>query len=417
MYAAIHAPGHAATLVACAHEFSPLVEETSPDTVVLDASGLERLIGPLREIAGAIARAVEEAGIQANVAVAPNCDAAVCAARGFAGVTLVPPKAEAKILASLAVSILSPPAELAETLERWGIRTLGEVAALPDLGVAARLGEEGLRLLRLARGENERPLVAVELPAIYEESIELEHPLELLEPLLFLLARLTGELCSRLVAHGLATNELRLRLGLEDRSEHPVVIRLPVPMRDAATFRKLLHLELEANPPRSPVAALALAVEPVNPRTVQRGLFIPQAPEPEKLELTLARIGALIGKENVGTPELLDTYRPDAFRLRWGLGPGRNMVQPDGARLAFRRCRPPLEARVVEKDGRPARVEARGVRGAVLRSAGPWRTAGEWWRETVWDRDEWDISLKDGALYRIFLDRRAGGWFVEGTYD
>lgn len=413
MFAAIYAPGHDAALAACARRFSPLVEQTAPGTVVLDAAGLDRLIGPPREIARAIARALQQAGIQAGIALASNCDAAVCAARGFPGITVIPPKAEEKMLAPLAVPVLEPSPEMAETLARWGIRTLGELAALPDLGVAARLGEEGLRLLRLARGENRRPLAPAAPPAAYEETIELEHPLELLEPLLFLLARLTAGLCARLGAHGLAANELRLKLKLEDQSEHPVTIRLPAPMRDAATFRKLLQLELEANPPRAPVAAVTLAVQAADPRRTQRGLFVPQAPEPERLELTLKRIAALVGKENIGAPELVDTHRPDAFRMRWGLGPGRGAAKPDGPRLALRRFRPPRAAKVVEEDGRPARVGAR----TVLRAAGPWRTAGDWWRDTAWDRDEWDVALKDGTLCLVSFDRRAGAWLLEGVYD
>lgn len=413
MFVAIHAPGLAARVAPVAREFSPRVEETSPDTILLDANGLERLIGPPREIARVIARAVEEAGIKASLALASNCDAAVCAARGFTGITVIPPKAEEKALAPLAVAILEPEPELAETLRSWGVRTLGELAALPDLGVAARLGDEGLRLLRLARGENRRPLKPVEAPVVYEESIALEHPLELLEPLLFLLARLTGELCARLLSRGLATNELRLRLRLENQAEHVVTIRLPVPMRDPATFRKLLQLELEANPPPAPIIAVSLGVEPTDPRVTQRGLFLPRAPEPERLELTLARIAALVGKENVGAPELLDTHRPDAFRMRWGLGPGREAAKPGTARLALRRFRPPLAAKVAEKDGRPARVGAR----AVVRAAGPWRTAGDWWRDTAWDREEWDVALKDGTLCLVSFDRRAAGWFVEGIYD
>jgi len=87
-------------------------------------------------------------------------------------------------------------------------------------------------------------------------------------------------------------------------------------------------------------------------------------------------------------------------------------------RLSFRCFRPPLAARVViTPQHRPARVEARGVKGGVVAVTGPWRTTGEWWAETEWARDEWDIGLDDGALYRLYREHRTNEWFVEGVYD
>src|SRR5580692_7241729 len=168
MFACIHAPGVGAHLVACAQDFSPKVEQTGADTVTLDIDGLEHLFGSVHDIAHAIAR---RAGIPVNVAVAANPDAAFHAARGFSGTSIVPQGDEAKFLASLPVALLSPSEEILETLARWGVRTFRDLAALPDLGVAARLGEEGVRLQQLARGEHERPLVPVEAPQRFEEEM------------------------------------------------------------------------------------------------------------------------------------------------------------------------------------------------------------------------------------------------------
>ena len=106
---------------------------------------------------------------------------------------------------------------------------------------------------------------------------------------------------------------------------------------------------------------------------------------------------------------------------------------------ALRRCRQPVPARVAVADGRPVRVttDRRGFAGgAVTHCAGPWRTSGDWWDETEvrgrsdaqrrsdvrrqparWDRDEWDVSLSDGAVYRVFRDRDADRWFIDAIVD
>src|ERR1700759_90505 len=98
MFACLHAPGNAALLLECAGYFSPLIEETSPDTVVFDIRGLRSLYGSPVRLAEEIQRRV---GIEANLAIAANPDAAVHAARGLRGVTIVAPKRAASILAPL----------------------------------------------------------------------------------------------------------------------------------------------------------------------------------------------------------------------------------------------------------------------------------------------------------------------------
>jgi len=410
VFACIHAPGEAERLIACAQDFSPLVEQTDADTVMLDIDGLEHLFGSVHDIAHAIAR---RAAIPVNVAVAANPDAAFHAARGFSGTSIVPQGDEAKFLASLPVALLSPSEEIAETLARWGVRTFRDLAALPELGVAARLGEEGVRLQQIARGEHERPLVPAVAQLCFEEEMELEYPVELLEPLLFLLARLLGHVCRRLEDHALAAIGLRVRLLLENASEHECSIRLPVPMRNPRVFLKLIELDLEKHPPVAPVVKVTIAADPAKPRTTQNGLFIPLSPEPEKLELTLARIVKVVGEGNVGSPELVDTHRPGAFLMRlFGvkqLGTGRNACP---TQLAFRVFRPPVAAKV-QADF----ISASGIRGKIVQEAGPWRTSGDWWTPDPWARDEWDVELTDGSLYRIFCDAQSGRWFIEGSYD
>jgi protein ImuB len=214
----------------------------------------------------------------------------------------------------------------------------------------------------------------------------------------------------------LATDELRLRLKLETGGTHERCLRLPVPSLDTKAFLKLLQLDLEANPPAAPIVHLWMGVNPVKPQAAQNGLFVPVAPEPVKLELTLARIQAFVGEGRVGTPELLDTHRPDAFRIHsWGRSTASPLGRAPAARLALRIFRPRRAARVAIASSQPSFVMAEGVRGKVLDLAGPWRTSGDWWTLDAWQRDEWDIALSDGALYRIYCEPR--GWFVEGSYD
>ena len=417
MFACLQGPGLSLEL---AHAFSPRVEQIAADTLVVDIRGLDRLLGSPAQAARAIAGRAAALGISANIAVAANPDAAVHAARGFAGVIVIPPGEEAGVLGGLGIEVLSPAPEIEETLRRWGVRSLRELAALPAEGVVARLGPDGARLHKLASGSGDRPLFPATASPVFEESLELEYPATSHEPLLFLFGRLLQPLLARLESWGLAANELRLRLRLENQAEYQRTFRLPFPMRDQKTFLKLLHLDLETHPPGAPVVAAALEARPARPRSLQHGLFVPPAPEPQKLELTLARIARLVGESNVGAPELVDTHRPGAFRIKRFesvSSPSRRITAQAGSRLALRVFRPPLAAEVEAAAGRPGRITARRLRGTVVSAAGPWRSSGDWWTRQPWSREEWDVALSDGALYRVYRDRQSNSWVVEGSYD
>jgi protein ImuB len=402
IFACLYGPSDALPEIAAA--FSPTFEQTAPDTIVFRIDGLRRIHGSPRQIADAIAK---RAGASINIAIAETADAAIIAARNFAGVTVAPN------LNDLDVATLPLTEELAQVLETWGIYTFEQLAQLPETGLAERFGSTGVYLQRLARNAIHRPLKIFQPETTYEDRIQLDHPLSLLEPLLFLIARLLNDQCAKLLSNAMAANEVTIRLELEDRTEHTRTLRLPVPMRESKSLLKLLQMDLEAHPPPAPTIALTLSLKPVHPRTVQTGIFLPVTPAPDKLELTLARIRGIVGENNVGIPQLLNTHHPQPFRLVVAQ-PHTANPQPLTPNPALRYFRPPLPATIDLVNDRPARISAPGVHGKVIDAAGPWRSSGDWWTTTVWNRDEWDIALSNGALYRIYSNPN---WFIEGSYD
>ena len=444
------------------YTFSPIVEETSPDTVVLDVSGCELLFGSdyqlASEIFGRAQKSPNDGGLggKVSVALAANPDAAIHAAKNLKGITFISPGEELTCLGNLSVQALEyslvnidpkQAEELFETLRLWGVHSFSDFASLPTTGVSERLGQDGVRLQQLASGKIERHLQLKQPPRVFATSIELEYAIAELEPLSFILARLLNQLCATLNAYALATNELFVEMKLEDQSAYARRLTLPYAMRDHKVFLKLLLLDIEMNPPQRAVSAVAINCDPVKPRLLQNGLFTPLAPEPEKLELTLARIAKLVGQENVGSPELIDTHRPDSFLIKRFIVKSKTDLKKHNRRagnrqstignrqcLGFRMFRPALRAVVQVDQGIPRQISAwdkhRSVYGRVVELAGPWRTTGDWWREDRWSRDEWDVAIESGngiqssldsnrstALYRIYRELGNGAWFVEGSYD
>jgi hypothetical protein len=227
-----------AALLDVAHAFTPRVEDTNPNLLLLDLAGLERLYGPETAMARELASRISTVGLECNIGVAANPDAAMHAACGFNGITVVPAGEEAKRLGVLPIHVLLDSFAIAcgeaktatvareretlheqmlDTLERWGVRDFRTLALLPEHALAARLGEAGTLLQRLSRGACMRTLALCEPCLHFEETMELESTVETLEPLSFLLNRMIEQLCARLEARALAVQELKLRQQLEPR--------------------------------------------------------------------------------------------------------------------------------------------------------------------------------------------------------
>ena len=271
---------------------------------------------------------------------------------------------------------------------RWGLRTLGDLAAIPSADLSARLGQGGLLWQRWARGEDARPLVPAGEEERFEESLDLEWPIEGLEPLSFVLARLCDPLCERLERDDRGAVALHVELTLVTRDVHERSLQLPAPMRDARVLRTLALLDLESHPPRAAIDRVTVGVEVTEGRVLQFGLFARALPT-ERLATLMARLGALMGSERVGAPALVDSYRPGAFAMA-AFNPsadaaGKPIPDPRSLipRYILRRFRSPIPARVTLEQGRPVRVvtDARGFSGGkVERCDGPWRSSGDWWK-------------------------------------
>src|ERR1044071_3785729 len=360
-----HEDAAQAELIDGAYNFSPRIEATSPGTIIIDLSGSERLLGTGKTIAQLMLGEVTKRGFESNVAIASNPDTAHYAARGFKGTTVIGPGDEAQRLSTLPVEVLGSETEVLDVLHAWGIRDFKALAALPSIELTERLGQYGLHLQRLARGAVMRELVPAALPASFQESTELEEPIELLEPLAFVLNRLLEQLVERLIERSLATDQIEIELTLEVHSDRDVnapvscstlatyqrTVKLPVPTQDSKVLLKLAQLDLAAHPPHAPVRKIKIAAIPARIRFTQTGLFQPLAPEPAKLEITMARLRAVVGEADsqnrnlVGFPALLDSHRPDHFQVVPLSAKQGNSAEPS-IRLALRRFRPAIPARV-----------------------------------------------------------------------
>ncbi len=423
MFGGLHSPRPLRVeglLLEVARAFTPRVEPRGA-SVLLDLSGLGRLWPAPEALGRAILDAAAARAGEAQVALAHARHVALVLARARPGVTVVPPGGEARALAPLPLDLLDAGPDLSDVLRRWGLRTIGDVARLPAMGLAERFGPDGPRLVRLARGDDEGVLQRAPLPELFEMTLELDWPVDGLEPLAFLLSRVLEPLCATLAARGRKAAALELVLGLADGRAHARRLAPAAPSGEARTWRTLALLDLEAHPPGDAVLSLSVRATPAEARATQFSLLDPAQPSPERLAETMARLAAWTADGRGGAPQLVDTHRPGAFAVAtFAPGPARGAGiaadAPPRPRLALRAFRPPRLAQVTLRAGRPAFVSAPGVRGAVAGSAGPWRASGDWW-DVAWSRDEWDVALVAGGIYRIFLDRLRESWFVEGELD
>jgi protein ImuB len=453
-YACLRSVRSPQNIFAIARDFSPRIQRYGPSCIVLDVSGLGRLIGDGQAIGAELEREAAARGGSIRIAGGPTQTAVRLLTLAYPGLTI----AAADSLADVPIPVLRPwfddegpvtakaKAAIAahqkrlDTFQRWGLKTLGEIAALPAADLSERMGQDGLALQRLARGLDTAPLVPDPGVPRFVEALELEWPIDALEPLSFVLARLLDPLAAALERADRGAAAIRLALRLVDRTTHQRVLLLPAAMRDPRVLRTLLLLDLESHPPSAAIDIVTIEADPAPSRIVQYSLLERAMPSPETLATLNARLGALVGEDRCGSPSLLDTHRPDGFAMRRfdpeGKAPAlpaEDLLHPDRGAVShpcsvLRRFRPPIAVRVRVERGRPAHVEIdrRGMPGGgVAQASGPWRTSGGWWEPGAapslssgpWDRDEWDVEFPDSVICRLFRDRLSGHWFIDGIVD
>jgi protein ImuB len=498
VFAALYAPAvPTPALVDIARAFTPRFEPIG-SIILLDASGLSRLFGTAQELGEHLRDAISKQSpgdTNPRVALASTQTAAIVLALGAPGLTVVMPGKEAIALAPLSINVLdafeklgesasarehsgelrrdgarpsqgaggwhhprsthqasrkpkrAPENRLLEIFGKWGIRTLGALQALSGPEIHERLGGRGADWQSLARGLDARPMVpwVDEIP--FEAALELEWPIEGLEPLSFVLARLLEPLAERLERADRGAAAIFTSLRLTSRTVFTRTLPLPAPMRDPKTLRTLILLDLESHPPDAPIDTVRVCIEPTPAKVLQWTLLERAQPAVEQVSTLTARLSALMGAGHVGSARLVDTWKPGAFTMAdfrsqisdlSTINPPihqqsdiSHLKSPCLLKSALRRFRFPIPTRVTVTEGRPVRlqVDRQGyTSGAIVQAAGPWRTSGNWWEtpaprtppdrsSDAWDRDEWDVAMTDGTVYRLVVERGVGQWFLEGVID
>jgi protein ImuB len=337
--------------------------------------------------------------------------------------------------------------EILAILRKWGIQTLGQLAALDREALRARLGNEAVALWLRANGQAMRLLKLVQPPETFEETFEFDHEIETAEPLLFMLRRFLEQLALRLGGIYLVAQQLTLRIAFSNKQSYERAFQIPQPTNDVDLLFRMLQTHLEDFKSKQPIVAVALSAEPIRPVSQQFGLFETALRDPHQLYETLARLTALLGAERVGTPVREETHRPDAFRMEpfaWVVASAvssgkfrQSSSESDALRTAhatarptLRRFRPAAQAAVFSSENTPVHIHSdtvlEGAR-AVDAAQGPYLLSGNWWDEKSWARAEWDLQLESGELVRAHEANppsqngsdgvASGTWKIDGMYD
>jgi protein ImuB len=414
-----------AVLLECVSHFSPRIEETFAENscgFVLDITGTERLFGPPATLAQRMRAAIVSAGFRASVAVSHNFDTARIKAEFTRGITVIPEDKEAASLATIPIDSLRLDSAHYETFVLWGISTLGELAEMPEEELITRLGQTAKLWLQLARGKSEHTFQPIEARFELEEYIGFETHVEQLESLLFIGANMIYNLVSRAAARALSLATITIQMSLEKQLAYQRVIRPAIPSSDRKFLLKLLQLEIAAHPPQAAITSLTLTAEAGQQSKVQLGLFAPQTPEPSRLDVTLARLKALVGDDYVGSAVLSDTHRGGSFAMEnFSVTNQSSRSLDTTVRISLRRMRPPRPLRVQIHLHKPASFRDGADRYDVQFAYGPWHTSGCWWSVNKWDLDEWDViaanSLGETMGCLIVHDNLNDKWLLDALYD
>lgn len=407
--------GAQAALLEIAGAVSPLVEDTGPGLCTVNLHGTRA--PDLPALGGSAVAALAALRLQGQAGIGANPDLAFLAARRARPVLAV--DSPSAFLAQLPLAELDPPAPLLAVLRDWGIADVAQLTALPRGDLMDRLGPEAGQLWDRAAGRTERPLRIMQPVEEFWEAFDFEREIDTIEPVTFLLRRFLEALALRLAGAYRVAGEMTFTLLLANGSAHERSFTIPSPTTDADVLLRILGAHLEGLKLAHCATGLRLRITPTRGERQQFQLFETALRDPNRFGETLGRLAALVGSENVGVVEVLDTHRPDGIRLGSPrFCDGGDLAAEAESRavgIPLRRYRPAPFIQVRVERQRPAWLESAPVRGAVREALGPYRLSGGWWEASRWSTEEWDVEMAEGGIFR--LAHLGGEWRLEGCYD
>jgi len=421
---------------------SPLVTPVpgDPGTWWIGAHGFDGLGGEggLATLLLALARAWHP---RARVAIADSCVAATAATWSTRAATAplhVAPGGDAAYLARVPVTLLPMEAEVRETLVALGLRTAGSLAALDPRDVERRWGAAGLDAWRLARGDDPRRAALARLDDPRVITQDLATPAPTMEPILFLVRAALDRLVRPLAAEGRAAAAIAITLTTD--GVHPRrttrEVRPATPMARVTPLFERCRALLDGWSLEAPVRTVEVRIAQVATATAEQGdLLAPTWRDPAGAEAALARLRAAFGTGAVVRPVPRDSHAPEragtweAIEAVEAVTPATAPSPADGdaaardgatrpaARPAARLLDPPESIAVtVDRAGRPRELRWRGQCLRIVRTHGPERLSGEWWRARPFAREYWRCE-SDAWGQDLLCYRDAAGWWLQGWDD
>jgi protein ImuB len=397
-------------LAGWAAQFTPSVAHELPDALVLEVSGSLTLFGGVDRIRSRLLEGCAQLGFTALAACAPTARGAAWLARAGAERCIERTADLEAALAALPLGIAVRAADTLEALHAIGVRTVGELTALPRDGLARRFGQTLLDDLDRAHGRLADPRAFYVPPARFHARLELPAEVTQAESLLFAARRLFVQLEGFLAARAGGVRRLELRLFHREATATVVPIGLVAPSRDAGHFTLLARERLGPVTLAAPVRALALAADDVAPLAGAPLDLFGESGSPEDWPKLVERLRARLGTASVHGVRVAAEHRPEYASAPCDPAPARESVQAEAVGLRpfwlLAAPRPIEEIAAVPHYGGPLKL-----------LAGPERIESGWWDGGEVARDYFVAQTPAQALVWIYRARdSAGGWFLHGLF-
>lgn len=399
-----------------ATRYCPWVGLDGPDGLVLDITGAAHLHGGEATLTEDLNARLTRAGLQVRQGLADTRGAAWACARYAPGI-IRQGQTRAHIT-DLPVAALRLPDATLTALQRLGLRSIGDVLALPRATLARRFGTALMMRLDQALGDQPEDVSPLPDPPRFAAQMTLPEPIGLAADVMAGTARLLDQVCARLTHHEAGARRLLLTLRRVDQASQQVELRLARPLRDPARILPLFERGITAVDAGFGIDQLRLDAPDVEDLPARQLSPLHVAGQ-DKLADLITRIGSRIGLDNIRRFLPADSHIPERAYL---VAPAA-YSDPSGAWVTLRprpiRLFPPEQ--ISATGPRPPRnFRWRRMSLSTARATGPERIAPEWWiPEDSWRsgmRDYWQVDTRQGRRLWMYHTPQSPGWYVQGEF-